>query len=271
MKQALLYFLLFGFLIAVAACTKTEPVDETPAVEQPTMPLRNEQLVNSDDVVWVKIPAGEFRMGCSPGDEECRPNEQPPHPVQVSAFSLTATEVTARQYAKVMGAPPERYESCAVCAVNWVSWDEAAAFCRRVGGRLPTEAEWEYAARAGAETRYYFGNEVARLAEAAWYTEAPGNRSHPVAQKEPNAFGLYDMLGNVGEWTADWYAPRLPGEELREDPTGPASGTTRVIRGGSFAFCAAGCRVSRRFFHYPDTREGVTGIRCARDGSSPPQ
>ena len=140
--------------------------------------------------------------------------------------------------------------------MDQVRWYEAQAYCQAVGGRLPTEAEWEYAARAGSvQSRY---GDIDRI---AWYAGNSGIRTHEVAQKQPNAFGLYDVLGNVWEWTADWYGGYTPGSAV--DPAGPVSGQYRALRGGSWFVVPGFARVSVRIRVGPGDRSDVIGLRCA--------
>ena len=149
-----------------------------------------------------------------------------------------------------------------------MSWEDAQKFCKAVNGkgdgyhyRLPTEAEWEYAARAGdASCRY------GPLAEVAWFRENSGGRTHPVGQKKPNGFGLYDTLGNVWEWVQDWYGITYYGNSPESDPKGPGSGEYRVSRGGSWRGVVRGhARASSRYFLKPDVRSIVVGFRCVRE------
>ena len=218
---------------------------------------------------WVSIPGGTFTMGCSPSDTACESDEYPPHSVTLSGFQMLETEVTEAQYEAVMGENP----SCsggggggADNPVEFVDWANAKVFCEAIGGRLPTEAEWEYAARGGTETRYYCGDDSKCLSSVAWYGAFQGPK-HPVKQKEPNAYGLYDMLGNVWEWTNDW--SDWNGESYYEsspssNPQGPESGTARVTRGGHFGGENEQLRVSLRHGFNPSWFTDALGFRCAK-------
>lgn len=209
-----------------------------------------------DGLRYVWIPPGKFTMGCSPGDSECYGNERPAHQVTITkGFWLGQTEVTQAAYQRVVGTDPSHFKG-ANLPVEEVSWDEAQAYCRAVGSRLPTEAEWEYAARAGSGLSRY--GDIDRI---AWYTSNSGGRTHEVAQKQPNAFGLYDMLGNVWEWPANWDEAYAPGSIV--DPTGPASGQYRALRGGSGNADPGNARVSGRNRYEPGNRSNVIGLRCA--------
>jgi formylglycine-generating enzyme required for sulfatase activity/predicted Ser/Thr protein kinase len=178
----------------------------------------------------VLIPTGKFMMGAA----------EDRHAVTISKpFHLGVTEVTQAQYEAVMGADPSEYKG-ATTPVECVSWDDAAQFCKKLSEktgqavRLPTEAEWEYACRAGTQTEFSFGDDPSALGDYAWHGGNSGYYPHPVGQKKPNAWGLYDMHGNVHEWCADWYGEYPKGPVT--DPSGPASGTVRVLRGGSWGY-----------------------------------
>jgi formylglycine-generating enzyme required for sulfatase activity len=211
---------------------------------------------------WVALPGGQFEMGCSLGDEDCGEDEKPPHQVTVSPFLMLETEVAQQQFFLATGrsgTPP-----CATCPLDNVPYLGALEFCALVGARLPTEAEWEYAARAGSSTRYSCGDSVACLGSIAWYEANSGDLPHPVKTLEPNAFGLYDMLGNVWEWTNDWYSSSYYLESPSLNPQGPDVGTERVARGGSSNQAPQNLRVSCRAALEPDQGTGgsPTGIRC---------
>lgn len=220
------------------------------------------------NLVWLPIPGGTFQMGCSPNDPDCWVRENPAHSVTVSSFQMIETEVTESQYQLIVGTSPSCNQGGVggpSKPVECVTWHEAKLFCEQVGGRLPTEAEWEYAARAGTTTRYYCGDDVSCLADIAWYHPAPGERKQNVKTKDPNAYGLYDMLGNVAEWTSDWYSENYYSVSPSSNPQGPDSGTDRVFRGNSFANPEKPQRVSFRTNWHPDSDGFYLGIRCVRD------
>ena len=223
---------------------------------------RKTRINLKDGLTYVWIPPGTFKMGCSPDDAWCMDNERPVVDVTISkGFWLGESEVTQAAYQRVMGRNPSYYKG-ADRPVDSVAWSEAEKYCSTAAARLPTEAEWEYAARAGTITARY-GN----LDDVAWYK---GNTTvetgtHPVKQKQPNAFGLYDMLGNVWEWVADWYGDKLQGGT---DPKGPATATTgkgRVVRGGCWYYLPRNERVSDRTHAVPTTGVPRGGFRCAMD------
>ena len=195
-------------------------------------------VVNSVDMVLVPIPAGEFMMG-SPASEPARLDNETQHKVKITQpFYLGAHEVTQAQYQQVMGNNPSHRRG-ATKPVERVVWNDAIEFCRKLSEkegveyRLPTEAEWEYACRAGTTTAYSFGDDKSQLGKYAWFGGNSDNTIHPMGEKLPNGWGLFDMHGNVREWCQDWYGAY---ESLRvvSDPTGPASGEGRVLRGGAF-------------------------------------
>ena len=214
---------------------------------------------------FVRVPAGEFLMGST--SEEADSREQPVTRVRISrAFELGKHEVTQAEWEAVMGSNPSRFDECGGdCPVEEVSWDDVQEFIGRLNAlagearyRLPTEAEWEYAARAGTSGDRYGGD----LDAIAWYGGNSGGRTHAVGQKAPNAWGLHDMLGNVGEWVQDWYGD-YPGGSVT-DPQGPASGSYRVYRGGSWLFVARYCRASNRNLNTPGDRIRILGFRLLR-------
>jgi sulfatase modifying factor 1 len=195
-----------------------------------------------------QIPAGTFTMG-SPATETDRQDIETQHPVTISkAFYIQTTEVTQGQWKAVMGTEPWKGKSFVKegpnYAASYVSWDDAVAFCKKLSEaedktyRLPTEAEWEYACRAGTETAWSFGDDEKALGDYAWYRENAWDidekYAHQVELKKPNAFGLYDMYGNVYEWCHDYFEEDYYKQSPEQDPRGPVSGSSRVLRGGSW-------------------------------------
>ena len=228
-----------------------------------------------DGLKYVWIPPGTFMMGCSPGDNECSAEEKPAHQVKVTkGFWMGQTEVTVGAYKRFAAAagrqmPPEPYSSWRPFNPGWgdvampivdVTWDDAQAYCNWAGGRLPTEAEWEYAAHGGStEARY------GPIDQVAWYASNSGQKTHEVGQKRANRFGLYDMLGNVWEWVNDWYDENYYKNSPAQDPAGPAIGQLRVLRGGSWFNDSRGVRVSDRNRGLPDGWYNFVGFRCGGD------
>jgi len=208
----------------------------------------------------VLIRPGKFMMGYE---------GQGRHEVTISKpFYLGATEVTQAQYEAVMGTNPSQFKG-ATNPVEMVSWNDAAEFCRKLSEktrqavRLPTDAEWEYACRAGTQTMFSFGNNASALGDYAWWDGNSGETTHPVGQKKPNAWGLYDMHGNVWEQCADRYEPYPKGPVT--DPSGPAAGHYRVLRGESWGGFDSGLfRCAFRYFDGPSFRSNCGGFRCAR-------
>lgn len=238
----------------------------------------------------VLVPAGEFWRGSADGDEQGEPDERPRRKLRISRpFYIGAYEVTQEEYERVMGENPSWFcpsgpgrDRVAEAdtrrhPVDMVSWDDAVEFCRRLSQlpeekgdsrvyRLPTEAEWEYAARGGTTTRYCTGDTI--TARDANVNEGPrtlDSRLHgmtrPVGSYKPNAFGLHDVHGNVWEWCADWYAADYYEHAPAADPTGPATGTGRVVRGGEWSHAARYCRSANRDFTRATRRDLGNGIR----------
>ena len=217
------------------------------------------------EMEFVRVPAGEFRMGST--SAEALGVEFPVTRVRISqGFYLGKYEVTQRQWQEVMGSNPSWFDECGPdCPVENVSWDDVQGFIGRLNAalgeeryRLPTEAEWEYAARAGTS-----GDRYGNVDAIAWHKDNSGRRTHPVGQKAPNAWGLHDMLGNVFEWTQDWYG-LYPGGEVT-DPQGPVSGSGRVYRGGGWIFGDVYCRAAFRYFSSPGGRgDAMLGFRLLR-------
>lgn len=221
---------------------------------------------NSIGMEFVLIPAGEFQMGSNDGDND----EKPVHTVRLTKpFYLGKYEVTQGEWEKVMGNNPSEIKGDSRRPVESVSWDDLQEFIRRLNTkesearyRLPTEAEWEYAARAGSTTAYSFGDDVRQLGQYAWYYGNAGGRTHPVGQLQPNAWGLYDMHGNVWERLQDWYGSYASGTVT--DPAGPQSGSERVTRGGGLGHFERSCRLAGRSHHAPSQHGYSLGFRLLR-------
>jgi formylglycine-generating enzyme required for sulfatase activity len=208
-----------------------------------------------DGLTYVWVPLGTFQMGCSPGDGECFDNEKPAHRATITkGFWMGQTEVTQQAYQKVTGRNPSYFKGTTRPVGN-VTWDEAQSYCQAVEMRLPTEAEWEYAARAGST-----GSRYGELERIAWHIDNSGNQTHEVGVKLANPWGLQDMLGNVSEWVADWYVDRYAVDNTT-DPQGPASGTYRTLR-GSWGFGPRSARASYRSGNAAGNRGDGVGFRC---------
>jgi len=256
---------------------------------------------SKDRLNYVWIPPGSFMMGCSPEDAACRDDERPSHSVTISkGFWMGQTEVTVgsyKRFARQAGRSMPREEDGfgrqlnrgwsddALPIVN-VTWGDAQAYCSWAEGRLPTEAEWEYAARGGSAT-----NTHGALDEVAWYADNSGrqrfesatialtrgpnallqrivdnkDQMHKVAGKRPNGFGLFDVLGNVSEWVNDWYDGKYYSHSPSHDPAGPTGGVARVRRGGSWRDPPWIVRLSYRDTLNPRDESADVGLRCAWD------
>ncbi|HKI06431.1 MAG TPA: SUMF1/EgtB/PvdO family nonheme iron enzyme [Thermoanaerobaculia bacterium] len=220
---------------------------------------RNGELLEEDGMTFVHVCLGTFTMGSAADDPQAEDDEKPAHEVTLSEFWIGKTEVTNAQY---RSDHPD-HEGPDTLPASGVTWDEAKTFCERHGGRLPTEAEWEYAARAGTQTPWSFGADESKLGEFAWFRENSGSEPHPVATQKPNTWGLYDMHGNVWEWVEDRYGgPYSSGP--RTDPQGTGAGEYRTLRGGSFINTPWNLRSANRDWYQPSIRFRYIGFRCAR-------
>jgi formylglycine-generating enzyme len=231
-------------------------------------PVKRGPEIQGSGGKYIRIPAGTFLMGCSLGDTDCFDRERPTHKVTLTHdFYMGETDVTVGAYRRFVQAanrtmpPTPSFPQTDEHPVVNVSWQDAVDYCKwDGGGRLPTEAEWEYAARAGTSQARY-GN----LDEIAWYDKNSGGGTHPVKQKQPNAFGLYDMLGNVWQWNADWYDEKYYEKSPAQDPKRAASSEYRSVRGGSWSGTPGVVRVSVRGSYLPGDRDDDLGFRCVRE------
>ncbi len=220
------------------------------------------------DFKMVFVEGGIFRMGCTPEQGiECGPGEKPVHQVRIDDYYIGAFEVTQAQWMAVMGSNPSYHKNCDQCPVEQVSWRDVQEFLEKLNAltgknyRLPTEAEWEYAARGGNRSKGYKYSGSHNIEEVAWYGDNSGDRTHAVGQKKANELGLYDMSGNVWEWCSDWYGEYSSSSQT--NPQGPSGDSYRVFRGGSWHFTASGCRVADRSNLTPDYRSHNIGFRVA--------
>jgi formylglycine-generating enzyme required for sulfatase activity len=285
---------LLSAAIAFSACER-KPSDSG-GTTQPTAPAASGPSAKSESAppnspaasaALVQIPAGRFTMGDK--DEV----DAPLHEVSVSAFLMDKDLVTQEQYQKLMGANPSRWKG-GQNPVEQLRWSDAVRFCNKRseaeglrpcydlqtlkcdftadGYRLPTEAEWEYACRAGTTTAYFFGDSPAKLGDYAWFEKNAGGHPRPVGQKQPNPWGLFDMAGNVWQWCHDFYVVDYYAQAPRLDPTGPSDGKNKVLRGGAWRFSADNCRSGYRYNENPGSSDvcfgyDIYGFRCVRRAS----
>jgi len=263
------------FLLVAWGVFSCKPMVNSREDQRPVAGIAAE-FTNALGMKFVLIPAGTFIMG-SPLNETGRDNDEEQHRVTLSRpFYMQTTEVTQWQWRTVMGENPSHFRDCGdACPVEMVSWHDTQRFINRLNAmaevhtyRLPTEAEWEYAARSGSQTALSNGSLTvtgcdgdAKLDRIGWYCGNSGRKSHPVAQKQPNAWGLFDMHGNVWEWCQDWYGDYPLGHV--KDPSGPSAGVIRVNRGGSWWWFARFCRSANRIRYMPFDHTEDIGFRLA--------
>lgn len=204
----------------------------------------------------VLIQAGEFLAGSDKANDE-----KPASKIFLDAFYIDSHEVTQKQYREVMGQHRNEFRGDDL-PVEKVTWYEARDYCAKVGKRLPSEAEWEKAARGGNGNKFYWGDSPDD--SYAWHWQNSDRKTHGVGQKKPNAYGLYDISGNIWEWTADLYSADYYQSRPTKNPKGSYDGKRRVLRGGSFMDIPEGLRVTRRFYDHPTSRFKNFGFRCAR-------
>jgi len=264
-------FLAQGLLAQLEELIPSDP--RMPALREKvkTLPIPKETTIQLGENVSMKlilIPPGTFTMGSPYSETGRNDDEGPQREVTITKpFYMGVYEVTQQQYEQVMGENPSQFKLPQNPVEN-VSWNDAVAFCEKVSQktgrnlRLPTEAEWEYACRAGTTSRFSFGQSDTDLGDYAWYYSNGVRNPHPVGQKKPNAWKLYDMHGNVTEWCADWYEASYPSAK-NTDPQGPASGSKRVLRGGSWSLLGVYCRSAHRGGSSPGVCYNTIGFRVA--------
>ncbi len=282
-RPAMVIVVLLGFV--ACGCRRTPPPESVQPAESENRTATPATIRTESGIDMVLIPAGEFLMGDDRGEDD----EQPAHTVRVSSFYMDVCEVTQESFQTMMGRNPSKWQDPAK-PVERMSWYFAIQYCNMRstreglrpcydlktgrcdfaadGYRLPTEAEWEYACRAGTATHYSFGDDPAELADFAWYKNNSGATTHAVKQKRPNPWGLYDMHGNVAEWCNDFYAENYAAGPA-QDPTGPEAGEDRVLRGGNWKTSEDSCRCSARNYEAPGLADvcfgyEAYGFRCVR-------
>jgi len=268
--------------------SRSKPTEETRQVDtrrenpRPAEPQRRpdpepEPIVNTRSPstytdasagTFVLVQGGSFNMGCTSEQQGCDSDEKPVHRVTLGSYYIGQYEVTQAQWRAVMGNNPSNFKGCDQCPVEQVSWNDVQDFIRRLNERtgqnyrLPTEAEWEFAARGGNNSQGYQYAGSGNIGDVGWYGSNSGSKTHPVGQKRANELGLYDMSGNVYEWCQDWKGDYSASAQT--NPRGPSTGAYRVLRGGSWGDDPQGCRVAGRSGGVPGYRGDNLGFRLAR-------
>ena len=261
--------------LRVIECIDRPDIEILAPIEPPADPKPGDifyERIGNCRLKMVWIPDGMFQMGSSDNEEGRYDDEGPQHEVKLTGFWLAAEPVTQSQYEAVMDKNPSHSQGPNNPVEN-VSREDAMEFCQKLSDQtkrkftLPSEAQWEYACRAGSKTKHCFGNSEKELGDYAWYAKNSKGQTQPVGKKKPNGWGLYDMHGNVWEWCLDWYGKYS--KEQQENPTGPESGTYRVLRGGGWFIDAEGCRSAVRNNRTPGNRFSYVGFRvlAVRSGS----
>jgi len=260
MRKIILFFFLGLFLIALSfGCKKaSQPLDIKGMRYLSINPLGYEEYKHiQTDIVFVHIPGGTFSMGTT----YVIFKEDPIPQVTTSDFLIGKYEVTQEQWQKIMGDNPSNFKKGNDYPVEMIAWNDCQKFCQKTGLRLPTETEWEYACRAGTSTKYYWGDSVDN--DYLWYCDNSKGTTHPVGQKKPNGFGLYDMSGNVLEWCFDWHGDNYYLNNPEINPLGVSKGQHRVLRGGSCFSRASGS--TDRDSTVPNSSSASLGFRAVAD------
>jgi formylglycine-generating enzyme required for sulfatase activity len=274
-------FLLLLFALTIISFSSSAQFSfDIPGIKMPTKnpnakPVVKQKIPNvTKEIIndMVLVQGGTFTMGCTEEQEgECSDTEYPAHKVTLDNFYISKFEVTQEQYYSIMDTNPSLYANCAKCPVEFVSFDDAIKFINKLNEltgkkfRLPTEAEWEFAARGGnnsAGNKYSGGNDLNMF---AWLDDNSGKAPNPVGKNKANELGLIDMSGNVLEWCSDWFDDMYYKSSPAKNPKGADNGSYRVIRGGSWDSSAIDCRVSARRDAAPETKNAVIGFRLAMD------
>lgn len=235
----------------------------------PTPSKKKTYTVNGVSFTMINVKGGSFMMGSSDSDSDASDNERPIHKVTLSDYFIGETLVTQELWEAVMGSNPSRFTGDLQCPVEQVSWKDCQTFIKKLNRlvgenfRLPTEAEWEYAARGGKEGKGHKYSGSNTIGDVAWYIDNSLGKTHPVKTKQPNELGIYDMSGNVGEWCSDWFSDSYYASSPENNPTGPSSSFFRVFRGGGWGYGAVGCRVANRYSYSTSYRLGSLGLRLS--------
>ncbi len=265
-----LSFVAFALMLAATCVSFTacggddddEKGDDTPKFQNQTI------TVNGVSFKMIAVEGGTFQMGSPESDAEADDDEKPQHEVTLSNYYIGETEVTQELWETVMGSNPSEFKGPKLPVEN-VSWDDCQTFIGKLNAqtgktfRLPTEAEWEYAARGGKKSKGYTYSGSNTIGNVAWYDGNSGETTHEVGKKRANELGIYDMSGNVWEWCQDWYGETYYEKSPSTDPLGPDSGSSRVNRGGCWWRGARFCRVAYRYGDSPGSRDDDLGFRLA--------
>ena len=261
MKKFFILLLVTVGVFALPSCGSDEPDPD------PDKFVNRVVEANGVEIEMIAVEGGTFTMGAtSEQGSDADDDESPTHSVTLSGFYIGKTEVTQAQWKAVMGSNPSSFKGDEMPVEN-VSWNDCQTFITKLNQltgkkfRLPTEAEWEYAARGGKSSKGYKYAGSNYATDVAWYGSNSGDKTHPVGTKQANELGLYDMSGNVWEWCQDWYDSYS--SSAQTNPTGPSSGSARVGRGGSWGNVAWYCRVSIRNYYTPYYRYSRLGLRLA--------
>jgi len=266
MKQFIFFFLCASVIISVNAQTipvfPAKPNNKTPAKKNEINSKNSTKTFILPEMIVVE--GGSFNMGSADGASD----EKPIHMVEVKRFSISKYEITQSQWQAIMGSNPSEFAGCITCPVENVSWNDIQDFLKELHAqtgrhyRLPTESEWEFAARGGLRSKGFTYAGSFGVSNVAWHSENSGNQTHPAGQKKPNEIGICDMSGNVWEWCEDWYLVYGTSQLNQESST---LGRLRVIRGGSWGGASSDCRIPNRANQDPAKRSNDTGFRIVAD------
>lgn len=262
----LLSLLFVGFVVSCGDDDDKEDV-QTSSSNQDNGNSDKVYTVNGVSFKMIAVEGGTFTMGATSEQTGAESDESPTHSVTLSDYYIGETEVTQELWSAVMGSNPSHFTGDMQRPVEKVSWNDCQTFISRLNEltgatfRLPTEAQWEYAARGGNKSKGYTYSGSNEIDDVAWYCDNSDITTHPVKTKAPNELGIYDMSGNVWEWCSDWYGSYSSAAQT--DPTGPATGYRRMIRGGGCSFIASSCRVAMRSWWLPTDTSSSRGLRLA--------